>query len=257
MGLFPGWPVDHVLFAMGACYSLLSLPGALGLFAGVPSAVMLAVAVFYSLYYLVPGFIRGASTMKNYLGKECRTEPFFNWKCYYCLCASESATPIVCAAMFYDAGWMCASVAILLATFLNLLGYVKYLIQMWYDHEYVATSIFAYLLSFMILAVCQRDPLYFILMSYPFMVLVRVPKYADMRGRKILFDEASILLHCTDHLIHGIITCSVGIYHFCGLPAILIAHAFVVPMGYFISDGTTRIQQRLANADAAESCKCK
>lgn len=67
-----------------------------------------------------------------------------------------------------------------------------------------------------------------------------------MKGRKILYDEPSILLHCCDHMIHGSITCCVGLYHFLGFKAVVIAHLFVVPLAYFISDGTTRIQQRLA-----------
>merc|ERR1719253_1573755 len=98
----------------------------------------------------------------------------------------------------------------------------------------------------MTLALCQRDPLYYILMCYPFMVLLRVEHYGNMKGRKILYDEPSIILHCVDHLIHGTITCSVGIYHFCGFPAVVLAHLFVVPLGYFISEGTTLIQQNSA-----------
>lgn len=243
MGLFAGWPVDHVLFAIGACYWGISLPAPLAAAAGLPSVVMGLLALAYAACYMVPGFIRGARMMLGYLGKEKAPQPFFSWKCYYCLCASESATMVVCAAMFYDAGWLSVPGAVALAVVGNLAGYGKYYVQMWHDNEYVATSIFLYVLSYLALAVCQRDPMYYMLMVYPFMVLLRVPQYADMRGRKILHDEASIILHSVDHIIHGLITCSVGIYHWCGLPAALLAHVFVVPLGYFISDATTQIQQ--------------
>eukprot|EP00930_Biecheleria_cincta_P011491 TRINITY_DN114347_c0_g1_i1.p1 TRINITY_DN114347_c0_g1~~TRINITY_DN114347_c0_g1_i1.p1 ORF type:complete len:164 (-),score=25.20 TRINITY_DN114347_c0_g1_i1:28-489(-) len=150
--------------------------------------------------------------------------------------------------MFYDAGWLGPLGAVALATLGNLAGYAKYLVQMWYDHDYVATSIFLYVLMYVALALCQRDPMYYILMVYPFKVLLKVPQYAKMKDRQILFDEPSIILHSCDHLIHGTITCCVGLYHFLGLKAALIAHLFVVPLGYFISDGTTRIQQRLAES---------
>merc|ERR1712100_282384 len=98
-------------------------------------------AVLYALVYLVPGFIRGTKVVLGYIGKK-RSTPHFSWKCYYCLCASESATTVVCAAMFYDAGWLGPVGAAALAIGGNLAGYAKYWIQMWYDHEYVATSIF-------------------------------------------------------------------------------------------------------------------
>merc|ERR1719393_352404 len=99
-------------------------------------------AAAYALYYLVPGFIRGSRVMIGYIGKERASAPLFSWRCYYCLCASESATTVACAAMFYDAGWLGLRGAVLLAVLGNLAGYAKYLVQMWYDHEYVATSIF-------------------------------------------------------------------------------------------------------------------
>lgn len=246
MGLFPGWPVDHVCFAIGTCYSLVKLSPESDLLEGVPTILMGCLGLGYSLYYLLPGFVRGTLMVFGYLGKERAATPFFTWKCYYCLCASESLTTVICAAMFYDAGWLSSTNAVLLATLGNLAGYAKYLVQMWYDHEYVATSIFLYLFCYMALAACQRDPLYYILMCYPFMVLLKVPDYGNMRGRKILFDEKSLILHCVDHLIHGSITASVGVYHFCGLPAVLLTHLFVVPLGYFITEATTKIQQDLS-----------
>merc|ERR1712032_303273 len=129
----------------------------------------------------VPGFVRGARVVLGYLSQDRASMPFFSWKCYYCLCASESATMVACALMLCDAGWLSPFGAGLLAIIGNVAGYGKYYIQMWYDKEYVATSIFLYLLSFMALAVCQRDPMYYILMCYPFMVLLQVPHYANMR----------------------------------------------------------------------------
>eukprot|EP00931_Biecheleriopsis_adriatica_P081414 TRINITY_DN54746_c0_g1_i1.p1 TRINITY_DN54746_c0_g1~~TRINITY_DN54746_c0_g1_i1.p1 ORF type:complete len:253 (-),score=37.53 TRINITY_DN54746_c0_g1_i1:60-818(-) len=249
--VFAPWPVDESLFVVGAIYSYLrqALPekveGNTTL-----TAAMALLTWLYVCRYVIPGFLRGARVMTSYLFKERQTTPFFSWKCYYCLCASESATTVVCAAMFYDAGWLGPLGAVLLASLGNMAGYAKYLVQMWYDHDYVATSIFLYVLMYVALAVCQRDPMYYILMVYPFKVLLKVPSYANMKGRKILFDEASIILHSCDHLIHGTITCCVGIYHFLGFKAVLIAHLFVVPLGYFISDGTTRIQQRLSESSA-------
>merc|ERR1711862_631097 len=148
-----------------------------------------------------------------------------------------------CAYMLCDAGWLHTPAAVLLAMVGNFAGYAKYYVQMWYNHEYVATSIFLYLLSFMTLACLQTDLFYFILMVYPFMVLLRVPKYADMKGRKILFSDMGIILHCCDHLIHGTITCSVVVYHAYGLLGVIVTHLFVVPLGYCLSDGMTRIQQ--------------
>lgn len=246
MGLFPGWPIDHGFLGMGAICSLVSLPAALSAVAGLPSIVMLVLALTYAILYLVPGFIKGATTVLGYAGKPAAPQPYFDWKLYYCLCASESATMVACAAMFYDAGWMGPIAAVTFCILGNFAGYAKYYVQMWYDHEYVATSIFLYLLSFMTLAILQRDPMYYIFMVYPFMILLKVPDYGNMRGRKILFDEPSIILHSCDHIIHGTITCSVAIYHYFGLLPTLLAHLFIVPLGYFISDGTTRIQQTLA-----------
>ena len=51
---------------------------------------------------------------------------------------------------------------------------------------------------------------------------------------------------CCDHIIHGTITCCVGVYHFLGFKPVMLAHLFVVPLAYFISDGLTQIQRRLA-----------
>jgi len=150
--------------------------------------------------------------------------------------------------MFYDAGWLPLGAAIAFGALGNIAGYAKYYVQMWYDHEYVATSIHLYVLMYVALAVFQGDPLYYVLMVYPFKLLIRVPQYANMKGRKILFDEASIILHSCDHLIHGSITCCVGLYHFLGFKAVLIAHLFVVPLACFVSDGTTRIQQQLSSS---------
>lgn len=254
MGLFPGWPIDHAFFAMGAfhsaarTYALRSFPERAKERLLVADIGMGLCALVYALHYLVPGFIRGARVILGYAKQQPSTTPLFSWKCYYCLCASESATMVACALMLHDGGWLSPFAAVCLAIAGNVAGYAKYYIQMWYDHEYVATSIFLYLLSFLSLAVCQRDAMYYILMVYPFMVLLRVPQYADMKGRKILFDEASIVLHSCDHIIHGAITGSVMVYHFYGLLPVLLVHVFVVPLGYFISDGTTRIQQRLSTA---------
>lgn len=248
MGLFPGWPIDHVIFALSACYALLTRTTSLKDYDVIAAPPMGVMAAAYALYYLVPGFIRGSRVMIGYIGKERASAPLFSWRCYYCLCASESATTVACAAMFYDAGWLGLRGAVLLAVLGNLAGYAKYLVQMWYDHEYVATSIFLYLLMFLVLAICQRDPLYYVLMVYPFMVLLQVPEYSNMKGRKILYDNESIILHCVDHLIHGTITCSVAVYHFFGLPPLLLVHLFVVPLGYCITQGTTSIQQQLSKA---------
>ena len=243
--VFAPWPVDESLIAVGSCYTLLKyltlLPEE-----SVVDLVMLGLALGYAGYFVVPGFISKSGLILAYSGKQPAAKPFFSWKLYYCLCASESATPVVCAVICYDAGWLSWPSAAMLAVLGNVAGYAKYYIQMWYDHEYVATSIFLYVLMYVMLAVLQRDPLYYALMVYPFKVLLKVPKYADMTGRKILFDEPSILLHCCDHIIHGMITTCVLLYHFAGFRAVMVAHLFVVPLGFFISDGTTRIQQKLA-----------
>jgi len=243
--VFAPWPVDEGLFAVGACYTFLKHIGVIAV-DGLVDWAMGGAALLYTGYFVVPGFIRGAKVVLSYTSKKPVSIPHFSWKMYYCLCASESATTVVCAAMFYDAQWLSIWSASALAVLGNLAGYAKYYVQMWYDHDYVATSIFLYVLMYVSLAVCQRDPLYYVLMVYPFKLLIKVPSYANMKGRKILFDEASIILHSCDHLIHGTITCCVGVYHFLGFKAVVIAHLFVVPLAVLISDGTTRIQQSLA-----------
>jgi hypothetical protein len=252
MGLFPGWPIDHILFAIGTCFSLAKRSPLKTALEGWPAVAMGAIQFAYYAYFMGPGFIRGSTVVYTSLQKPRASTPFFSWKCYYCLCASESATTVICAAMFYDAGWLGPISAVCLATVANLAGYGKYLVQMWYDHDYVATSIFLYLFMFLTLAVLQQDPLYYILMCYPFMVLLKVPNYGNMRGRKILFDEESLILHCVDHLIHGSITCSVGIYHFFGLPAVLLTHLFVVPLGYFITEVMTKLQQGVSTENGKD-----
>ena len=169
---------------------------------------MLAIAAYY-IFGFVAGFIKGVVALVTVpkTGVVSSDERAFSWKMYFCLCATESATPVACGIMLCDSCWIGGSNAALLAVSINCAGYLKYYAQMVYNKDYVATSIFIYTLSFLTLSVLQKDPLYFALMWYPFRyVLLKVPKYGDMRGRGILYDDASIILHSVDHIIHGLIT---------------------------------------------------
>ncbi|MDC0526294.1 hypothetical protein OAO87_04750 [bacterium] len=180
-------------------------------------------------------------------------EPSFSWKMYFLLCFSESATPIACGTMLAHAGWLSPLGATALAATINLCGYFKYYLQMWYSNDYVATSIWTYVLAYLGLAVLQRNPLYFVLFFYPFPAIFgKVPTYGDMRGRAILHDDASIVLHSVDHLCHSMVTCRVLLYHFFGLLPIVCLDPLLMPFIYYMSDEMVKIQQGISYSKAAE-----
>merc|ERR1712166_122418 len=101
--VFAPWPVDESLIAVGSCYTLLKYLTLLPEESAV-DLVMLGLALGYAGYFVVPGFISKSGLILAYSGKQPAAKPFFSWKLYYCLCASESATPVVCAVICYDAG---------------------------------------------------------------------------------------------------------------------------------------------------------
>lgn len=102
------------------------------------------------------------------------------------------------------------------------------------------------------------DPMYYILFRYPFHLLTLVPDYINLRGRKVLFDEASVSIHCVDHIIHGMISGRVLVYEYCkqvfaaqggmfspgGLLLMVLCETMTVPFCVMMSENFVRVQKR-------------
>ena len=195
------------------------------------------------------GFYAGIKSLFTYSdqGEVKGGEKAFSWKMYFLLCSTESSTPAACGIMLASAGWLSPVGAAAYAIGCNACGYLKYYLQMFMNKDYVATSIWLYSLSFLTLAILQKDPLYFVLMWYPFRyVLLKVPTYGAMRQRRILDDDASIALHSVDHILHGLITCRVMLYHYYGPLPILLIDPVLMPLCYWLSDEMVKIQQGIS-----------
>ena len=126
-------------------------------------------------------------------------------------------------------------------------GYIKYVYQAWVDPEYHTVSFHLYNLAWLVISVLERDPLYYVLFRYPFQLLINIEKYVDMRGRKILFDEHSITLHCVDHLLHGMISLRVLLYYFWGEWTIL-GDILTIPFITIMSTNMVKMQLQVKPA---------
>lgn len=139
--------------------------------------------------------------------------------------------------------------AVWLSVLLNLVGYLKYLYQMLVNPEYITLSFHVYNAAWLAVAIIEGDPLYYLLFRYPFSALIAIENYVDLRGRKILFDEHSISIHCVDHLLHGMISLRILGYFFYGFT--FVASDFVVvPFILLLSQSLVKLQMRVSPSKA-------
>jgi len=145
------------------------------------------------------------------------------------------------AAILWHIDAIGAGSAFILTNSLNVIGYLKYIYQMYVDPEYITLSFHCYCLAWLAVSLVIQDPLYFVLFRYPFHLLGQIEQYMNMKGREILLDESSVTLHCVDHLIHGMICCRVLLYHFWGIQMVLL-DLLTVPFCLLLSENLVRIQ---------------
>jgi len=165
----------------------------------------------------------------------------FSYVALFLLSYSESFSMIAAFLILYDNNTLSWSMAVILANLVNLVGYLKYVYQMWVNLEYITLSFHFYNTVWLIVSLSQMDPLYYVFFRYPFEGLMLVEQYINMKGRKILFDEFSIVIHCVDHILHGMISCRVLLYHYFGIETMLY-DIITVPFILILSDKMVRMQ---------------
>ena len=164
-----------------------------------------------------------------------------SWRNFFLLCYSESFSMIAVALILWHTEQIGAWAAVGLGNGINLIGYSKYIYQMFFDPEYITLSFHCYCLAWLSVSLGCADPVYFVLFRYPFHLVGQIESYMNMRGRKVLFDEASITIHCVDHILHGIISLRVLLYHFYGTGAILL-DVVTIPFVLLMSENLVRMQ---------------
>merc|ERR1719473_252269 len=132
--------------------------------------------------------------------------------------------------------------AAVLANVLNLIGYFKYVYQMFVDAEYVTLSFHVYNATWLYTAYTMSDPFYFLLFRYPFTLLIMLQRYINLRGRKVLFSELGLVLHTVDHILHGMISARLLLYHFFGAISVACADVVTVPFIILLSDSIVKLQ---------------
>lgn len=132
--------------------------------------------------------------------------------------------------------------AVVLANVLNFIGYLKYVYQMFVSAEYVTLSFHVYNATWLYTAFIMNDPFYFLLFRYPFTLLIMVKRYINLRGRKVLFSELGLVLHTVDHILHGMISARLLLYHFLGGQAVVCADVITVPFVVLLSDSIVQLQ---------------
>merc|ERR1719420_971764 len=88
-----------------------------------------------------------------------------------------------------------------------------------------------------------------------------VERYLNMRGRKVLYSELGLVLHTVDHLLHGMISARLLLYHFFGGLSVACADVITVPFIILLSDSIVKLQDPAGevqkafhrNGDAAKS----
>jgi hypothetical protein len=132
--------------------------------------------------------------------------------------------------------------AVVLANVLNLMGYGKYIYQMFVDAEYITLSFHVYNATWLYTAYTMSDPFYFLLFRYPFTLLIMLQRYINLRGRKVLFSELGLVLHTVDHILHGMISTRLLLYHFFGGMSVACADIITVPFIVLLSDSIVKLQ---------------
>mmetsp|Transcript_90030 Transcript_90030/g.226504 ORF Transcript_90030/g.226504 Transcript_90030/m.226504 type:complete len:581 (+) Transcript_90030:106-1848(+) len=181
---------------------------------------------------------------------QIRKERAFSLRNFFLLCFSESFSMFAAATILWHNGTVGLYTAMVVANLSNLVGYLKYVYQMFFDPSYVTLSFHLYNAVWMWVAWTQQDPMYFLLFRYPFTLLTKVERYMNMRGRKVLCSELGLIVHTVDHILHGMICCRILFYHFWGVGALLV-DALVVPFVLLLSDSMVRLQ----DPDRAENQK--
>ena len=69
-----------------------------------------------------------------------------------------------------------------------------------------------------------------------------VERYLNMRGRKVLLSELGLVLHTVDHLLHGMISMRLLLYHFFGGISVACADVVTVPFIILLSDSIVKLQ---------------
>lgn len=188
-------------------------------------------------------------------------ERTINWRNFFLLCFSESFSMPCAMVILWHNNTLSGVSAVVIANVENLIGYLKYVYQMFFDAEYVTLSFHVYNATWLYTAYTMNDPFYFLLFRYPFTLLIMVERYINMRGRKVLFSELGLVLHTVDHLLHGMISARLLLYHFFGGISVACADVITVPFIILLSDSIVKLQDPAGevqkafhrNGDAAKS----
>jgi len=171
-----------------------------------------------------------------------QSERTISWRNFFLLCFSESFSMPCAMVILWHIKTLSGFNAAFLANVLNFVGYMKYIYQMFFDSEYITISFHVYNATWLFIAYTMNDPFYFLLFRYPFTLLIMVQRYLNMRGRKVLFSELGLVLHTVDHLLHGMISARLLLYHFFGGITVACADILTVPFIVVLSDSIVKLQ---------------